>query len=639
MAKALSSALSAVLLLVPVLPCAPAAGAPRDPIGQSASPPTPTPAGSAPQQRPAGLPMPQPVQAQGGRSLRLNGMEQRAAWRLEAPPGGGEGPIWLPLEVLQGQLGVSSRSRPDGSLDLEWYGATLLVPVDRQRSLDDEVAVDAAPLLRERGVAVAVSGERLDLTLPPPRLLGLRSSRSTGGRRIVLDLEAPALLRSEAGALALSLWSAPEQRQQLRSLGLTGLQREGLLALTLPAGGSGARWFTLGSPARVVIDLPAAAGAGEAAAGAGQGQGTPALDPRLQALLGRTLVWERRVITLGAERFLLNAISLDPRSAPLELLPLRSDMGMEGLSLLPTLARRRDALVAINGGYFNRVRRLPLGALRERGRWLSGPILNRGAIGWEPGQLPRFGRLQLQEWLLDAAGGRWPLMALNSGYVQRGLSRYTADWGAWYRALSDGENGVLLRDGLVARRLDPRQLAAGVPLAPADVLVVGRGGSVPPWGEGERLQLDSRPSDPLGMAPYVLGGGPLLLQEGRVVLQGAGEGFSGAFLSQGAPRTVIGGDGTRLWLLTLQGIGQDGPTLGETALLLQGLGIRDALNLDGGSSTGLVIGGAHTVKGRGVAAAIHNGLGLVLRPGTVPPADDAALSPGEPLRPLTSDGS
>jgi exopolysaccharide biosynthesis protein len=114
----------------------------------------------------------------------------------------------------------------------------------------------------------------------------------------------------------------------------------------------------------------------------------------------------------------------------------------------------------------------------------------------------------------------------------------------------------------------------------------------------------------------VVGGGPLLLQDGRVVLQGAAEGFSAAFLSQGAPRTVVASDGTRLLLLTLEGVDQAGPTLAETALLLQRLGMRDALNLDGGSSTGLVMGGSHTVKGRGVAASIHNGLGLVLRQGT-----------------------
>jgi exopolysaccharide biosynthesis protein len=116
-----------------------------------------------------------------------------------------------------------------------------------------------------------------------------------------------------------------------------------------------------------------------------------------------------------------------------------------------------------------------------------------------------------------------------------------------------------------------------------------------------------------------MGGGPLLLQDGRVVLDGPLEGFSPAFLSQGAPRTVIGSDGSRLWLITLQGVGDAGPTLAETALLLRDLGLRDALNLDGGSSTGLVMGGAHTVKGRGVAGSVHNGLGLVIEAGAAGP--------------------
>jgi hypothetical protein len=61
----------------------------------------------------------------------------------------------------------------------------------------------------------------------------------------------------------------------------------------------------------------------------------------------------------------------------------------------------------------------------------------------------------------------------------------------------------------------------------------------------------------------------------------------------------------------MEGVGDAGPTLLEAAVALQRLGLRDALNLDGGSSTGLVMGGRHTVKGRGVAGSVHNALGLV----------------------------
>jgi hypothetical protein len=283
---------------------------------------------------------------------------------------------------------------------------------------------------------------------------------------------------------------------------------------------------------------------------------------------------------------------------------------MEGLSLLPQLARRYDAVVAINGGFFNRVRRLPLGAIKDQGRWLSGPILNRGVVAWDPRQLPRFGRLQLQEWVGDSRGPSVRLQTLNSGYVQRGLSRYTADWGPVYRPLNAHESAVLIRQGVVVQRLEAATLVDGVKLGPLDTILVARGSPLP-WREGDRLTINSRPNSDLGLAANVIGGGPLLLQQGQLVLDGAAEGFAAAFLSQGAPRTVIGSDGRLLWLVTLEGVDDSGPTLAEAARLLQALGLQEALNLDGGSSTGLVMGGTQTVRGRGVTAAIHNGLGLV----------------------------
>jgi hypothetical protein len=214
----------------------------------------------------------------------------------------------------------------------------------------------------------------------------------------------------------------------------------------------------------------------------------------------------------------------------------------------------------------------------------------------------------------DSQGQRWAVVSLNSGYPQRGIARYTAAWGRSYQPITGDEMAVLIRQGLVIQRFEPGELTGGVPLDPGNELLVGRGSLMLPWQPGERLQLRSRPSHPLGASPFVIGGGPLLLQNGRLVLNGGAEGFSASFLSQGAPRTVIASDGRQLWLLTLQGLNGAGPTLLETAVLLQQHGLRDALNLDGGSSTGLVLGQEHTVKGRGVAGAVHNGLGLVARP-------------------------
>lgn len=561
-------------------------------------------AGGAPRSLPAVTPPP-PVRAapsadlRNGTIVRINGRRQQALWRWI----GGDSPraLWLPLEVLQNQLGVSSRSLPDGSLDLEWFGQPLRVAAADQQALADEVALDALPLLREVGVRFGVDGDQLRLDLANASLLQLRSAAQANSRRIVLDLSGPALVRQEGSDLLLGLSGSDALLAQLRELGLSARPVGADLALRSPAGPP-LRVFTLGGPNRVVIDIPGGS------PGAPRQQEPPApIDPRLQALLGRSVRWDR----VSRSGIRINAVRVEPRNGPLRLTPLIPSTGMQGLVTLPQLAQQNQALVAINGGYFNRVRQLPLGALRQNGRWLSGPILNRGVAAWSGRELPRFGRLSLQEWLSGPNGTSLPLVVVNSGYVQRGISRYDDAWGPTYQALSGQETALLLRQGVVQERLEAAQLERGVPLRRGEMLLVGRGGAALPWNRGDRLQLTSRPSSGLGEAEQVIGGGPLLLQNGRLALNGGAEAFSASFLRQGAPRSVLASDGLEVWLLTLEGENGPGPTLEETARVLLQLGLRDALNLDGGSSTGLVLGGSLQVKGRGVAGRVHNGVGLV----------------------------
>ena len=267
----------------------------------------------------------------------------------------------------------------------------------------------------------------------------------------------------------------------------------------------------------------------------------------------------------------------------------------------------------MNGGFFNRVRQLPLGALRVDGTWLSGPILNRGAIGWTPGKRLLFNRLRLDQVMQVKGGRRWGLGFLNSGYVQRGLSRYTRAWGPVYKALSGEEKAITVRDGVITDQHDRSELNRGVPLSPGSSLIVSRAGAPLPAQPGDQVSIRLRASTPVGEQPQVLAGGPLLLKNGQTVLQGRQEGFSAGFLSLSAPRTVVAQDRSRVWLMTVDGSSGSDPTLLETTLALRQLGMLDALNLDGGSSTTLLAANRTVMTGRGVTPRVQNGLGLVRR--------------------------
>ena len=125
----------------------------------------------------------------------------------------------------------------------------------------------------------------------------------------------------------------------------------------------------------------------------------------------------------------------------------------------------------------------------------------------------------------------------------------------------------------------------------------------PPWMgsaviEGDTLVAGWRV--PFGVGDGVteaVGGYPELLDRGGVVGD-LGMGERPAFAASRHPRTAVGHDpdSGRLWLVVVDGRQAPhsvGMTLPELATLMQALGARDAINLDGGgSSVMVVLGGA-----------------------------------------------
>lgn len=131
-----------------------------------------------------------------------------------------------------------------------------------------------------------------------------------------------------------------------------------------------------------------------------------------------------------------------------------------------------------------------------------------------------------------------------------------------------------------------------------------------PWDElrgsimmdGDTVAIAPRRELPAAPTGDLIQAGPLLVKEGIPLIEDGvdPEGFSA---SQGQfdsditagryPRAAVGIDDERLWAVVADGRAamEAGLTLRELALIMAGLGAESALNLDGGGSASLVVGG------------------------------------------------
>jgi hypothetical protein len=337
-------------------------------------------------------------------------------------------------------------------------------------------------------------------------------------------------------------------------------------------------------------------------------------------LWAKGLRWHQKFINLGSDRFPVVWLEINPRTTGLTLKPITSQSTtLVGTAPLIKTAIAHSAAAAINGGFFNRKNQLPLGAIRRDGRWLSSPILNRGAIALNDSGQVKINRLSLQESIVTSTGARLPISTSNSGYVQSGIARYSSAWGSTYTPLIDNEIIVVVQNNSVTA-----QLPAGVagktafPIPPNGYLLALRNNpaaSSLPIGTLVREESATLPAD-FGRYPQIIGAGPVLVQNRQIVLDAKSEGFSDAFIREKAARSAIGvtSSGTLLIAAVHNRAGGAGPTLAEIAKVMQQMGCVDALNFDGGSSTSLYLGGQLINRSPLTAARVHNGLGIFLQP-------------------------
>jgi hypothetical protein len=280
---------------------------------------------------------------------------------------------------------------------------------------------------------------------------------------------------------------------------------------------------------------------------------------------------------------------IDPRDPELQV---RSALTADHLGSTRTLrdsAAAHGAVLATNGDFFHDAAPgiSPVGPVITNGsvvrldrRFDAAFTISRDGRAWAAGRSDTF-------LVLQGAAGPLNLYHVNSVPPKDEVAVYNSYWGPSLSLPFDACFATF--DPITPDQLAPLDSqcgpVSGVPLSPGRLVIVGRGAAAS-WLEASAGSVVGI-GDPLGLTTvqFMAGGSDALLQNGGLApLSGAHAGPS--------PRTAVGVDAKGfLYLVVVDGrrAGSPGMSLSGLQAYLKGLGIVDAINLDGGGSSEMVL--------------------------------------------------
>jgi len=306
----------------------------------------------------------------------------------------------------------------------------------------------------------------------------------------------------------------------------------------------------------------------------------------------------------------LQVLRLDPRRVRLAC-ALAQDQ-MLGSETVADMARRHKAIAAINAGFFL-PNGEPAGLMKVGGVLVSDTRLQRGAVAILPAAAGApvalvFDQVSVSlELAIQTRAGSSAMRVDGVDTVRRPgeIVWFTERFNLHTDTTDTGTEWVLRGPPMVVTE---RRDSAMRTLIPGDGAVLSFGGIAPGaplshLNAGDSVRPSATYTTALGTAPSAwhaapdaVGGAGLLVSRGQLVKDWAVEKLRVGFATERHPRTMIGTDGGgRIWLVTVDGRRPQvslGMSFAELQDVARGLGLVDALNLDGGGSTTMVVKGA-----------------------------------------------
>jgi hypothetical protein len=323
---------------------------------------------------------------------------------------------------------------------------------------------------------------------------------------------------------------------------------------------------------------------------------------------------------------LINMLVMAPNDAGLEIRPVLSNpLQLKGKRRLSQLASSASgAIAAINASYFKPDSGLPLGLVMVDKEVYSGPLFNRVCLGISPQGTFDMAQVTLSGQLALADGTSITIDTINQPRVsQQSVVLYSGKWGAVAPPMP--HNGIQI--AIVGNAITAVSTTQRLHI-PKDGWVL----SGPNQGALASMSLPNAKDTPISITlhtspdwsgiAHAISGGPYLVKDGQVYVDTQAQRIRMNPTEVRAPRTAVGITASgQLLLVTVDGRQKrvsEGLTLLQMGQLMRRLGAVQAMNLDGGGSTQMVVAG-RLVNSPSIphGAAVSTALGIFKRDATV----------------------
>ncbi len=269
-----------------------------------------------------------------------------------------------------------------------------------------------------------------------------------------------------------------------------------------------------------------------------------------------------------------------------------------------SFVKMTNALAGVNGSFFYKDG-TPVGALMIGGQIISSPLYNRTALILYENGRTAIDALKMQGYLKLENGQTLGFSGVNQPLKANQIIVYTPD----YRRTdaSESSTNITVIDDKVAG------ISFGDIQIPNNGYVISAIGTAGEalkdiFSQNKSAKWFFMASPALDGVKHVLAGGPRLLYNGQPYISSKEERFRNDVTIGKAARTAAGitKDG-RLIFAVVEGNGKKtGATLEELSAFMKDLGAYDAMNLDGGGSSSMVVSGERMLQGgeRAVSNAI-----------------------------------